>query len=58
MLCKLQQKEYNHQKKFMEDPITKDSMGVDVNTRRWEAKDGKTMVQKRMEKQWWSRMVE
>lgn len=42
----------------MEDPITKDSMDVNIITRRWGAKDGKTMVQKWMEKQWWSRMVE
>ncbi len=51
MLCKLKQKkEYNHHKTIMEDPITKDSMGVNIITRRWEAKDGKTMVKKRMEK--------
>ncbi len=59
MLCKLKQKkEYNHHKTIMEDPITKDNMDVNIITRRWGAKDGKTMVQKRMEKQWWSRMVE
>jgi hypothetical protein len=27
MLCKLKQKEYNHHKTIMEDPITKDNMG-------------------------------
>jgi hypothetical protein len=58
MLCKLKQKEYNHHKTIMENPITKNNMGVNIITRSWEAKDGKTMVQKRMEKQWWSRMVE
>jgi hypothetical protein len=34
MLCKLKQKEYNHHKTIMEDPITKDSMGVNIITRR------------------------
>ncbi len=51
MLCKLKQKkEYNHHKTIMENPTTKDSTGVNIIIRRWEVKDGKTMVRKRMEK--------
>jgi hypothetical protein len=47
MLCRLKQrKEYNHHKIIMEDPITKDSMGVNIITRRWEAKMAKQLYER------------